>query len=138
MEEKERQALRGLVGSLQYAATNTRPDISAKLSLLQAKINSACVKDLLDANRLLTETKQYKNTKITIKSIPLEDVRFVSFSDAAFANRANSQSQKGCLILAASKSIGEWKASDVSPLIWYSRKIARVVASTLASEAYTH
>lgn len=74
VEEKERQALRGLVGSLQYAATNTRPDISAKLSLLQAKINSACVKDLLDANRLLTETKQYKNTKIPIKSIPLEDV----------------------------------------------------------------
>jgi len=136
VDEKERQALRGLVGSLQYAATNTRPDISAKLSLLQAKIYSACVKDLLDANRLLTETKQHKDTKITIKSIPLEDIRFVSFSDAAFANRANSQSQKGCLILAASKSIGEWKASDVSPLIWYSRKIARVVASTLASEAY--
>jgi len=136
VSENERQSLRGLVGSLQYAATNTRPDISAKLSLLQAKINSACVKDLLEANKLLTEAKHHKETKITIKSIPLEDIRFVSFSDAAFANRANAQSQKGCLILAASKNIGEWKASDVSPLIWYSRKIARVVGSTLASEAY--
>eukprot|EP00435_Cladocopium_sp_Y103_P002384 s4317_g1.t1 len=35
----EKQALRGLIGSIQYAATNTRPDLSAKLSLLQAKIN---------------------------------------------------------------------------------------------------
>ena len=134
--EKERQSLRGLVGSIQYAATNTRPDLSAKLSLLQSKINQACVKDLLEANKLLHEAKIHKHTTVTIKPIPLQDLRFVSFSDAAFANRANSQSQKGCLILAASKTIGEWKASEVSPLIWYSRKISRVVASTLASEAY--
>ena len=134
--EAERQALRGLVGSVQYAATNTRPDISAKLSLLQAKINSACIKDLMEANRLLSEVKNHKDVKITYKSIPLDDLRFISFSDASFANRANSQSQKGCLILAGSKQIGEWQASDVSPLMWYSRKIARVVGSTLASEAY--
>ena len=37
--ESERQSMRGLVGSLQYAATNTRPDISARLSFLQSKIN---------------------------------------------------------------------------------------------------
>jgi len=92
--------LKGLIGSVQYAATNTRPDLSAKLSLLQAKINSATVKDLGDANRLLQEAKLHKYTKIIIKSIPIHDVRFVSFSDASFANRANSQSQKGCLILA--------------------------------------
>ena len=134
--EKERQALRGLVGSIQYAATNTRPDLSAKLSFLQAKINSAQVKDLLDGNRLLTEAKQHKGTKIVIQSIPIQDLRFVSFSDASFATRANSQSQKGCLILAASKEIGEWQSSQVSPLMWYSRKIARVVGSTLASETY--
>ena len=50
--ESERQALRGLVGSIQYAATNTRPDLSAKLSLLQAKINCATIKDLGEANKL--------------------------------------------------------------------------------------
>ena len=122
---EEKQALRGLIGSIQYAATNTRPDLSAKLSLLQAKINCATIKDLSEANRLLQEAKQYKDTKIIIKSIPLQDVRFVSFSDASFANRANAQSQKGCLILASSKQIGDWKASDISPLLWYSRKIAR-------------
>ena len=124
------------MGSIQYAATNTRPDLSAKLSFLQAKINSAQVKDLLDGNRLLTEAKQHKGTKIVIQSIPIQDLRFVSFSDASFATRANSQSQKGCLILAASKEIGEWQSSQVSPLMWYSRKIARVVGSTLASETY--
>eukprot|EP00435_Cladocopium_sp_Y103_P063659 s40_g25.t1 len=134
--EHERQALRGLVGSIQYAATNARPDLSAKLSLLQAKINQATIQDLHDANKLLHEAKLHKHTNITIQSIPLENLRFVSFSDASFANRANAQSQKGCLILAASKQIGEWQSSLVSPLLWYSRKIARVVGSTLASETY--
>lgn len=136
VDEKERQALRGLIGSVQYGASNTRPDLSAKLSFLQAKITVAKVQDLLEANKLLHEAKAHKDTKITIKSIPLNDLRFVSFSDASFATRANSQSQKGCLIMATSKQIGNWQASDASPLIWYSKKISRVVASTLASEAY--
>ena len=136
VNEKERQELRGLIGSLQYATTNTRPDLAAKVSFVQSKITTACISDLLEANRILQEAKQTKETKIVIKSIPLEDLRFVSFSDASFATRSKSQSQKGCLILAASKQIGEWQASDVSPLMWYSRKIARVVASTLASETY--
>ena len=134
--DHERQSLRGLIGSVQYGATNTRPDLSAKLSFLQAKITIAKVQDLLDANKLLNEAKAHKETKIIIKSIPLEDLRFVSFSDASFATRSNSQSQKGCLIMAASKQIGNWQASEASPLIWYSKKISRVVASTLASEAY--
>ena len=64
--EAERQALRGLVGSIQYAATNTRPDLSAKLSLLQAKINCATIQDLHGANKLLQEAKTFKHTKITI------------------------------------------------------------------------
>ena len=105
-------------------------------SFLQAKLNSATIQDLLDANKLLHDAKVHKSTRIKIKSIPLKDVRFLSFSDASFATRSNAQSQKGCLILTASEAIGEWKSSDVSPIFWYSKKIARVVPSTLASEAY--
>lgn len=32
VNDKEKQDLRGIIGSLQYAATNTRPDLSARLS----------------------------------------------------------------------------------------------------------
>lgn len=62
--------------------------------------------------------------------------KHTTFSDASSASRASAQSQKGCLILAASKQIGEWQSSLVSPLMWYCRKIARVAGSTLASETY--
>lgn len=76
--ESERQQLRGLIGSLQYAASNTRPDISARLSFLQSKITSATISDLLEANRLLMEAKRHADTTITISHIPDDKIRFVS------------------------------------------------------------
>jgi hypothetical protein len=63
VNELERQGLRGLISSLQYAATNTRPDIAARLSLLQSKIICAKIADLLDANRLLGDAKSMLTSK---------------------------------------------------------------------------
>jgi len=134
--KEELQSFRGLIGSLQFAATNTRPDISCKLSLLQAKVSNATVSDLLQGNRILEEAKKHSTTSIRIQSIPVPDVHFLSFSDAAFATREKANSQKGCLILATTKQINEVQPAKVSPITWFSKKIARVVASTLASETY--
>lgn len=134
--QQELQDLRGLIGSLQYAATNTRPDLSCRLSLLQAKVTCATVSDLLNGNRLWNDAKRFSNTEVKIQSLSPNKVRFLSFSDAAFATREKAHSQKGCLILATTDEIDEIKSSQVSPLIWFSKKINRVVASTLASETY--
>ena len=41
--ERERQDLRALIGSLQYAAVSTRPDLSSRLSFLQSEANKATV-----------------------------------------------------------------------------------------------
>ena len=76
---KELQLFRGLIGSLQYAATNTRPDISCRLSLLQAKIPSATVQDLLQGNRLLTEIKNFAEVHVKYQPIPIEQIRFIFF-----------------------------------------------------------
>ena len=133
---QELQELRGLIGSLQYAASNTRPDISCRLSLLQARITCATVADLLSGNRLLADAKNHAETTIKIKPLDPNQVRFLSFSDAAFATREKAHSQKGCLILATTDSIDQVKTAEVSPLVWFSKKINRVVSSTLASETY--
>ena len=92
VNENERGLLRGLVGSLQYASTNTRPDLSNRLSNLQSQINSAKIETINEANRLLHEAKRYHDTTITIKSIPHEDLRFMVFSDASFASSAKPYS----------------------------------------------
>ena len=134
--EGERKSLRGIIGSLQYAATNSRPDLSARLSFLQSRINCATIRDLLDANRLLGDAKHHAAVSVTISSIAVDDIRFVSYSDASFATREKQQSQKGGLFLAVHKDVFSQKSAYASPLCWFSRKIDRVVASTLAAETY--
>ena len=65
--EAERQALRGLVGSLQYAAVHTRPDIASRLSMLQSSINTATVTTLITANQALHEAKKHHDTTIQFR-----------------------------------------------------------------------
>ena len=136
VNKDELQSFRALIGSLQYAATNTRPDLSCRLSLLQAKIANAKISDLMAGNKLLEDAKRHNDTSIRIQSLPAQDVHFVSYSDAAFATREKANSQKGCMILATTHQIDQVQSARVSPLMWYSKKISRVVASTLASETY--
>jgi hypothetical protein len=50
--------LRGLIGSLQYAVTHTRPDMAAKLGEIQTRVPEATVQTLLDANRVLREAQE--------------------------------------------------------------------------------
>ena len=133
--EDERQQLRGLIGSLQYASTNSRPDLGSRLSFLQSQINHAVVQTLMDGNRTLQEAKRHADTALRIQPIPLHEIRFVSFSDAAFASNKNHSSHKGMLLMTAHKSIGENQSSPVNPILWSSRKIQKVAVSTLSAEA---
>jgi hypothetical protein len=104
--------------------------------MLQSKINSAKIQDLLEANRLLGDAKKNAHVRVTFSSIPEETIRIVAYSDASFATRDKQQSQKGGLFLATHVDVFHQKSAKASPLTWYSKKIDRVVASTLAAETY--
>ena len=133
--EEERQALRALIGSLQYAAVNTRPDICSRLGWLQSQINKAKVSTLVEANRTLHEAKQHSNVALRIQSIPVPDLRFVAFSDASFASEKCPDSHQGMMIMSAHKCIGENRRSPINPMVWHSKKIQKVAVSTLSAEA---
>ena len=90
--ERERQDLRALIGSLQYASVNTRPDLSSRLSFLQSDINKATIETLIQGNKVLHEAKRHKNTTIRIQSIPMERIRVLAFSDASFASQKQPES----------------------------------------------
>ena len=133
--EDERHALRAVIGSLQYAAVNTRPDLGSRLGGLQGRINCATVHDLVEANKTLHEAKMHSETCIKYQPIPLESLRFVAFSDASFASEKNRSSHQGMIIVAADECIGKNQTSPINPIVWASRKIQKVTVSTLASEA---
>ena len=135
IDETERQAFRGLIGSLQYASVNTRPDLGSRLSLLQGRINNGQIQDLIEGNRLLHDAKVNSNVKCRYQYIPKEEVRLVAFSDASFASEKNHSSHQGLMILTAHKRIGENKQSVVNPIMWSSKKIQKVAVSTLSAEA---
>ena len=132
--ENERLQLRGLIGSLQYAAVHTRPDLCCKLSLLQSDINCAKIKTLQEANRLLHEAKQHHDTIITIRPIPIDKFRFMAFSDASFASKAKPDSHAGLFIVGTHEEIERNIQCPISPVSWGCKKIQKVVTSTLAAE----
>lgn len=132
--EEERQQLRGLIGSLQFAGVNTRPDLASRLSSLQSQINAATVETLLQANRTLHEAKRHHETTVTIQRIDPQQVRFLSFSDVSFASKKIQTSQSGNIVLATHQQIEKNVSSPVSPISWGSKKIQKVVTSTLAAE----
>ena len=132
--EIERQGLRAVIGSLQYAATNTRPDLCHRLGLLQSAINKAKVSHLLEANKLLHEAKRHSEVALHIHPINVPDVRFVAFSDASFASEKCPDSYQGTVIMAAHKDIANNKTTRVNPIAWQSKKIQRVAVSTLSAE----
>ena len=131
---EEKMALRGLIGSLQYASVHTRPDLSSRLSFLQSDINQATIQTLLEANRTLHEAKRHSNVSLTINPIACADLRFLAFSDASFASQKNPDSHTGCIIMSTHKDIGNNTTCVVNPMSWGCKKIQRVVTSTLAAE----
>ena len=133
--EEERHLLRGLIGSLQYAAVHTRPDLTSSLSQLQSQINSATVMTLIMANKTLHIAKKHHDVTIKINPIAVNDLRFLAFSDASFASKTKPESYSGMIILATHKEISRNKSCIISPLSWGTKKIQRVVTSTLSAEA---
>ena len=133
--ENERQELRALIGSLSYAAINSRPDLCSRIGWLQSSINKACVSTLVEANKILHEGKIHAETALRIQPIKLADIRFVAFSDASFASAKSNDSHQGMMIMAAHKDIGENKVSQINPILWHSKKIQKVAVSTLSAEA---
>ena len=132
--EEERQQLRALIGSLQYASVHTRPDLSSRLSNLQSSINQATVETLITANQALHEAKKHHDVTIKIQPIATKDLRFLAFSDASFASKSNPNSHTGSIIMATHKDIGSNVRCPVNPISWGCKKIQRVVTSTLAAE----
>ncbi|CAE7621320.1 RE1 [Symbiodinium sp. CCMP2592] len=69
--ENERSRLRGIIGSLQYAVTHTRPDMAAKLGELQTQVTTATVQTLLLANKVLRETQEQADAYAMSKAVDM-------------------------------------------------------------------
>jgi len=125
VNEKERKVMREKIGQLLWLGRQSRPDILFDVTSLATKVKRAKVEDLLDTNKVL---KKAKTEKLTLRFSKLENPRVTVFSDASIGNVEQGCTQGGYFICLQ----GEEKR--ISPLCWSSRKVRRVVRSSLAGE----
>ena len=137
VSESEMTRLRGLIGSMQYAVSHTRPDLASRLGEIQVQLSKPTVQTLLQGNRLLREAQLTSDTSIFFRHILPKEVAHVAFGGASFASPKQLASFQGTIVCATSPKLLQNEKAPVSPLTWSSKKINRVVRSTLSAEAYS-
>ena len=124
----DREEYRALIGQLNWLSTQTRPDISFEVCRLSSVFDQATVDDLICANKIV---RKLKATPVKIFFSRLRDVSDCSvecYSDAAFGNLSNGGSQGGYVIFITDSD------GNRCVVTWQSKRIKRVVKSTLAAE----
>ena len=132
--EEERTQMRGALGGLNWLATGSRPDLAAWCSLLQQRVNSAVVQDLIDVNRVISMAHDNSSAHIWIRSIPVQNVQFTVLTDAAWANGKDCCSQAGYMVAACDAELPGGKWGVFSIMRWRSYKQDRQTHSTLGAE----
>ena len=134
LNESQIKILRAINGSLNWLASQSRPDISCQTSMSQQAFPNPCIRNLRDANNAVRRAKQHKQLKIVFQSIPIKDLTIVCHSDAAWAN-VGTHTQAGYIIAFTDKCLHDAKEAPWVPVVWKSYRLARAVSSTLAGES---
>ena len=125
---KNLKELRAVVGQLLWVSDQTRPDISFDTCQLSSSLKSATVEDQPRANKTIKKLKS-NVVKLRFPNIgQVEKAQLVPFSDASLGNMKNGGSQGGGIIFIVGENGG------YAPISWNSRKIKRMVKSTIAAE----
>ena len=124
----EKAEYRARIGQLIWIAGHTRPDIAFDTCELSVAFNKAKVEDLLKLNKLV-ERVIGDNFRLSFPRLKyLKDCTIECYTDASFANLPDGSSQ-GAFIILIRDCLGQ-----MCPILWQSRKLRRVVKSTIAAE----
>ena len=152
----ERTDYRSVVGSLQWLATQSRPDVAFEVNQLQKRVGDLRVGDLLRANRCVREVCKHRQS-LEFQNLGTE-VEVVAFHDAGLYNSVGVEiedrdpdhvlmkgtekklaySQKGALIglIQRGATDCEGKRVPMNIMDWKSSTNRRVVESSFAAETH--
>ncbi|CAE7647792.1 GIP [Symbiodinium sp. CCMP2592] len=128
--------VRGLIGALQWPASQGVPPLAASVSILASTVNASDGNLVTELNKTLRFAKT--NSKPLLMSRVakgLEDLCFLCYSDAAFGVRQDCGSQGGYVLVLTTRAALEGKRVPYNLLSWRSFRLPRVCRSSLAAES---
>ena len=126
--------LRSVAGCLQWLSGQTRPDVSAVVSLSSRGAN-ATYQNLYDMYLAVEHLHATKDQGVCIWPVAINlQTMVVNYSDSSWANAAGSASQHGNLLLLAEPKAVDTVSTGML-LDWKSSRSARICRSTLSAEA---
>ena len=128
LSENEKREFRALIGQLSWIATQTRPDIAFDVCELSGHCKNATIADVVRLNKIISRVIGDQFCLLFEKLSAVEDCVIECFSDASFGNLSDGGSQGGFVIFLKDKN------KRRCPIFWQSRKLRRVVKSTLSAE----
>ena len=132
---EETRCLRAINGSLNWLATQSRPDLSTQVSFSQQAFPRPKVSDALAANQAVRRAKQHAALPVVYRAIPVEKLTVMIHSDAAYANGREGATQAGYIVSFTDSAMHDGCAVPWTPAFWKSYRLPRVVNSTLSAEA---
>ena len=131
LSKEEQDLYREIVGSLNYLATHTRPDLCISVGQLGKSMQGPTRTHLNLAKNTLRYLARTTDFAILFEGSNIEDqVQLIGFSDANFANEPDRRSiGANCFVLQSAT------ANSVSNLIsWSSKRLKHVATSTEEAE----
>ena len=122
------RCLKQLSGQLNWLVTQCRPDVAFENCVIGNSVSRACSRDVVFANKAVRKLKTSTSTLSFHCDIDLSECTVVSFCDASFGTLPNGGSQGAFITFVVGKN------GLYSPITWQSRRLKRVVKSTIAAE----
>ena len=117
-----------VVGQINWVATQARPDIAFDSCVMSNSASESTVADLHGINKVVRKVRGQPVSLFFSNDFDLNSCQLVCFSDASFANLRDRGSQGGFIMFIVDGQ------GLYAPVAWQSKRVKRVVNSTLSAE----
>ena len=125
---EELSQFRSMVGSINWVVQSTRPDLAFELLDLSTCFQSCTVADFIRASKLIMRIKSEQSMICFPNLGDVSGWSIQVFSDASYGNLSEGvHSSEGSIVFITGNG-------RCAPISWMSRRVKRVVKSTLAAE----